>query len=403
MLTCQTHSVRTRTVAIGTAYTVSSNGNDQFYLPVWGCNMGISSSGKSLAFGKIFKPILDIQASFDKEWEEKTAGMKESEIRFEKLKTVVFRDSHIPTLVRYVLPDSPKGVLKWADELIEWTNSMNLLSKKEGADEQFWLSTWDAASYSAIRSGKVKFTLGRPFCNVVGGLTYRKLPKLFAGDRDGSGFTFRLLFATPPDDLIADADPEYELPKEWTTIHEDSLLRLYHDLPVEDAYSEPKTCLLTPDAVKTFRYWGQLKTQQINGLEDLTDREVQSGIFGKMKMYALRFAALLHLSDKALNTDYVPLYWRDEEIVEATTMERALKLADYFFLSAIEVHERASTSVTAPPDVLSVAALMRMGKPAREIACVLWQDESEAAKRKMLRQIKKWTRMYPRVFNAQAR
>src|SRR5690606_25830975 len=109
----------------------------------------------------------------------------------------IYRDAHIPTLVRYVLPDNPKGVSKHSDEIMEWLNGMNQLSKKEGTDEQIWLSTWNGRSYSGIRSGVDTSVLHRPCVNVVRGIQPTVTCRLYAEDRGSSGFIFRLLFAVP--------------------------------------------------------------------------------------------------------------------------------------------------------------------------------------------------------------
>jgi hypothetical protein len=61
------------------------------------------------------------------------------------------------------------------------------------------------------------------------------------------------------------------------------------------------------------------------------------------------------------------------------------------------------STTTAPPEVLQVAALVKLGKTGREIALIMWNDESEAAKRKMNRYIKDGIKKYPKVFNASAR
>ncbi|WP_420575258.1 DUF3987 domain-containing protein [Ekhidna sp.] len=389
--------------AIGTSYIVTTNGKDGFYLPVWACLAGMSSSGKTLVFSKTFKPLLNIQSEMDNDWSNQTAGMSDSQIKDQQLKTVVYRDAHIPTLVRYVIPDNPKGVVKWSDELLEWINGMNQLTKKEGTDEQFWISSWNCTPYSGIRAGKAKFVLPRPFVNVIGGVQHKILPKLFAKDRDSTGFIFRLLFATAEEEKIADADPEFEIPEQWEELHKESLNRLYKDLAVED-HSETKKCILSGDAVKVYRVWTNHMINSINKMEDLDERELNAGVFGKIKEYALRFAAILQLAEKSLDHNYDGYHsWRGEMNVDSSTMERALKLADYFYKSALETYERVNTTLVAPQEVIYAATLMKMGKPAREIAQFLWKDDSGAAKARMNRQLKKWIANYPRVFNSIAK
>jgi hypothetical protein len=387
--------------AIGTAYTVSTNNRDHIYLPIWACLTGISSSGKSLALGKALDPLNEIQEQFDTDWYEKTRGKTRDAIQQERMQAVIYRDAHIPTLVRYILPDNPKGILKHADELVEWINGMNQLSKKEGTDEQFWLSSWNCTAYSGIRAGKDKFVNKRPFVNIVGGIQYSVLHKLFAKDRDTTGFVFRLLFALPDEIKIADPTPGYYMPAELSDVHRHAIERLYDGLPVDNEELEPKRCILTPDAVKIFNDWNKAKIRLINHMEEIAEKELHSGIFGKVKEYALRFSAVLHLTDKALSSKN-PTFFHEERVEEAT-MQRALQLADYFYQSALDVYEKVNNSVTAPPDVLRIATLMKMGKSFADIAELEWKKRDEKSKQKMYRLVKKLIREYPRVFNAIAK
>jgi hypothetical protein len=392
--------------AIGTAYTVTTNGKDLLHLPVWAALVGISSSGKTIALNHAFQPLTEIQNELDYAWEEKTAGLTLEQINRSKLDTVVYRDAHIPTLVRSILPDNPKGVVKMSDELLEWINGMNQLSKKEGTDEQFWISSWNCTNYSGIRSGKQKFVIHKPFVNVIGGAQYSVLPRMFGKDRDTTGFIFRLLFALPDADKIAEPDPTFDIPEEWSNRHKSVIYRLYKDLPVEYANEKPRRCRLSPDAVKVYMAWTKTKIRTINALTDLQDRDIHSGILGKIKEYCLRFAGILHLVDRALQPGYEEngfLNFKQEEVITSETMERSLRLAEYFYASASEIYYKVQTSMTAPAEVLIAATMMKMGKDTREMAALYYGFDDDKYKLKMWRQVKKWILEYPKVFNAVAR
>ena len=397
--------------AIGTAYAVTTNTRDQFSLPVWGALTGISSSGKTLAIGQIFKPLVAIQKKFDEHWEEKTRGLSAEKINYCKLDTVIYRDAHIPTLVKSVLPDNPKGLVKLSDELLEWINGMNQLSKKEGTDEQFWISSWSGQSYSGIRSGKQKFVIHKPFVNIIGGAQYSILHKFFAKDRDTTGFIFRLLFALPDTDKIAEPDTAFEMPAEWYNLHDLSLTRLYEGLPVDGQDSEPNLCVLMPEANKFYQQWVKEKIKTINAIKDKDEMDLHSGILGKIKEYALRFAAILHLADRALAPEYGNDFYtafKATEYVHTEAITRALKLADYFFASAVEVYNRVQLTQTAPAEVLTCAYLMKSGRNA-EIPKALYgnlpdyEKRAESYRVRAWRQRNKWIKEYPKVFNANAR
>jgi hypothetical protein len=396
--------------AIGTAYAVTTNGRDKIHLPVWGALVGISSSGKTLALTNIFSPLDNIQNEFDNQWDETTRALPDYQKQDCRLLTVIYRDAHIPTLIKSVLPDNPKGLLKFNDELLEWINGMNQLSKKEGTDEQFWISSWNCMKYSAIRSGKIKTSIPRPFVNVVGGAQYSVLTRMFGKDRDTTGFIFRLLFALTDVDKIAEPDPTFDMPRDLYDRHKISIERLYKNLPVDAFDDEPRLCQLTPQAVKQYQVWVKSKIKLINEIQDLEERDIHSGILGKIKEYTLRFSAILHLADKALSTDNAfdgefmqHTRFRHREEISSEVMQRALKLADYFFTSAVEVYYKVQTSMTAPSDVLIAATMMKMGKSFADIAEVYYNERSDKTKKSMERLIKKWIREYPKVFNAVAR
>lgn len=393
--------------AIGTSYAVTTNGRDLFYLPVWSALVGISSSGKSLVIDQILAPLFNIQNEFDSDWDKVTTGLSPDKIQNCCLKTIIYRDAHLPTLVRYILPDNPKGILKYSDELLEWINGMNQLGgKKEGIDEQFWISSWNSKGYSGIRTGKQKFVIPRSFVNVIGGIQPSKIPKLFANDRDTTGFIFRVLFSKPETIKIADPDPLYKMPVEILEVHENSIKALYKNLIVHDGYDKPKRCVLTVDAIRLFQEWTKKHTRSINNLKDISAMEIESGILGKMKEYILRFSGILALTDLVLDNNSKvtsPEFFTNEITVCASVMERAIRIGDYFHESAKEIYDSAQKKIIAPPDVLQLAALVRSGKSHKQIALIIYNDDSKAAKQKVYREIKKYSKEYPKVFGSTAK
>lgn len=386
--------------AIGTAYKIETGTRDFIFLPVWGCLGGISNSGSTTAISKIYWPLMEIQKEFDVQWSIKTNGLLPEQIKQEKLETVIARDIHISTLVRSVLPDNPKGLCKLHDELLEWINGMNQLSQKEGTDEQFWLSSWNCVTYSGIRAGKQKFVVPNPFVNVIGKMQYALLPRLFAKDRDTTGFVFRILFALPEVDKIASRESNIEMPSEWLDLHNRSLVRLYKDLPVKDLQSDSRICRLLPDAINALSTWRTKKVNAINQIQNKTEMNCQSGIYGKILEYAYRFAAILHLADRALDSTYGSDSFKQLEWISAETMMRSLELAEYFYKSAVEVYEIVQNDLVAPPAVLATAYMFKKGKSASDIGEMLYGGREPKHKVRAQRQIKAWITEYPRIFGA---
>lgn len=404
--------------AIGTSFCVSTNGQDKVYLSVWGCLLGLSSSGKSLTLNKCYEPLFDIQNEFDRDWTERTEGKSEGEIRDSHMPTALFMDAHIPTLIRWILPDNPKGVAKIADELLEWINGMNPSAKggKDGTDEQFWIRTWNCAPAYVTRSGKQKTVLRRPFVNILGGTQYGILHNFFAKNRDVTGFIFRLLFAIDDRQKIAEIDPDYSMPREFTEQHHKLIKLLYEKFDVQSTDDAPNTCVLGKEAVQVYRLWVNANIKRINAMENVNDKDIQSGIFGKIKEYALRFAAILYITDKAFDAlaktdtpDYFTIGLAGETLVPKQYMERALLACNYFYKTATIAYQRVQKQMYAPAEAITVATLftkanMSYGKMGEKLYGDATSDKDRQRKAKRAERVtKKYIAEYPWLFNAKMR
>lgn len=362
--------------AIGTAYAITTNGQDMIQLPVWGALVGVSSSGKSLVMNKVFKPVFDIQNRFDIDWETRSAGLTHEKLQQERMNLIVYRDAVVQTLLRTVMRDNPKGLLKHVDELVEWINGMNPMSKGDGIDEQFWLSTWNCSTYSAIRAGKQKYSVRRPFVSVMGGTQYSVLPTFFSKNRDTSGFSFRILFALPEEIKIAEPNPDYVLSDDIYNAHKKCIESLYHGLPVNDEQTPQRCCILDAEAIKVYRNWYKKMTADINtnAKDDFYGMSSKASIHGKIKEYALRFSALLHLSDKVMSGKVL----NEKEIIGFEVMERAIKAANYFYTSAVEAHSIARGELFATKEAKQIAALLAQGFGFTDIGAKLYGVRSDA-------------------------
>lgn len=386
--------------AIGTSYVFSPNGDDKNYLPIWGVLNGMTSSGKTLVISKIFSQLYKIQDELDQQWSEKTGEDKPEDLAARDLKTLIFRDVHISTLVRYVMPDNPRGMIKIADEIMEWINGMNALSRKEGTDEQFWLSSWNSSPYSGIRSGKAKFVLHRPFVNVLGGIQPSITWKLFSKDRDTTGFVYRMLFAEAEYRKIAEPEWDYSMNAATAELHDYTIAKLYKELEVEDEYDPPKMVILTPSAIQFMRDWEREKIKWINSIKDDDEKEVHASIFGKIKEYAKRFVGILTVVDKcyAMDGRNEFEYFNNELPADTSVCQRAVELAEYFYQSAYNIYEDVKIRVTAPPEVLIAANLFNAGHSLERIASAL-----KLPKTTVHRKLHKWIIEYPKQFKAVAK
>ena len=387
--------------AIGTAFAIEG-GSGPMYLAMWACLEGMTSSGKSQAYKLMFRPINEIQKEFDKEWEEaeKAAGCGGPSLNESRMKHIVYRDANIPILVRDIMPDNPKGLLRESDEFLEWLNAMNSLARpgKEGADEQFWLSGWNGTGFSAVRSGRSKYSIPRVFINVVGGIPAGITYKLFKNDRDVTGFVFRILFAILSKQEISLPDADFHVPHDYMELHRKVIRSLYFGLPVTHGRDEPRMLSMNSEASKVWDSWRRMKAMRIKSMTNESDKNIHAGILGKMNEYALRFAGLLHVSDLAYENRAFPHH----DSITASTMERAIKLAEYFYQSAWDVHCRVNQSVTAPIEVLRYASYVRAAYSYQQMGDKEFgtTGKPDARRKKAERLCKAYLKAYPKAFAA---
>lgn len=386
--------------AVGSAYHVKQNKIGTMYFPVWACLEGISSAGKSLVMNQIFKPLYQIQEELEEDWFDAIEGKTDFEIASMKSKQLIYGDAHIPTLIKDVMPANPKGILQDADEILSWINGMNQLVRggKEGTDEQFWMKSWNCKIHRKRLAGNRIFVIKKPYLNVFGGAQPSIMHKLFKNDRDTTGFIYRLLFAVPETHQVADPNLAYDMPEEYERLHNKCLNSLYRGLPVDDE-SESRTMILDHKAMNLYNQWAKKKKDEVNRTEDLLTKEKVSGIYGKMKEYAIRFAGLLHISDKA----YDGRRFEMNEIIRAETMERALLAADYFYAAAKEVTERVNKTVLADADVIRIASYVKAGFSFQKIGDMEYPEISgdNARRMKATRHVKKLIKEYPKIFGAE--
>lgn len=384
--------------AIGSSYHVKLNKLGDIYFPVWACLEGISSQGKSLVMNQVFKPLFNIQEEIEKDWFDQIENMTDDAVQKLPSKQLIYSETHIPTLIKDVMPSNPKGILQDADEILAWVNGMNQLSKgsKEGTDEQFWMKSWNCKSHRKRLAGNKQFVIKRPFLNVFGGAQPSIMWKLFKNDRATTGFIFRLLFAVPEVSKIAEPSLTFDMPSEIEQMHEKSLRSLYLDLPMDDD-EDSRPMFVDVKALQIYHEWSREKITEINTKKDVIEKELTAGIMGKIKEYCLRFAGILHLSDKS----YEGREYGWSEKIDVSTMQRAIKLADYFYESAMDITERVNDKVIATPEVLRFSHYIKSGISFQKIGTMEYPDLSESAARmKASRVIKRYIKEYPKIFNA---
>lgn len=401
--------------AIGNAYVIKRAGGTM-PLSMWSCLHGMTSSGKTVPINLCYKPLREIQQGFDRKYLEDKADMEEAKRKthleenqprtsyngmVSHLPSILVRDVHIATMLRTVLPDNPKGVTKEADEILEWINGMNKQNGQEGIDEQVYLSGWNGSDYRGIRSGRDQFVVPRVFINVIGGVQPDITYKLFKNDRDVTGFVFRMLFATA-EPKIAIPDATWQMPEGVEETHRKCLHSLYKGLPVRDALDHPRELEMNRAAAMHIQEWKSEKARAINRMDDPKAMNIHAGILGKNAEYCLRFAGLLAIADLS----YEGRPFATHVTLEKDHIDRAIKLAEYFYQSAWDVYTGVDRSVTAPMEVLKWAGYMR-AFPRMSFAKIGQMEfprmKPDASRKKASRIMKKYIADYPKIFGAEAK
>jgi hypothetical protein len=238
----------------------------------------------------------------------------------------------------------------------------------------------------------------RPYLNVFGGAQPSIMWKLFKNDRDTTGFIFRLLFAVPERNKIAQPNLLFDMPEEYESIHRKCINSLYKGLPM-DADTDSRVMMIDPKAINLFKSWQRRKIEEVNGLEDGYQLEILAGIVGKMTEYTMRFCGLLHLADKA----YDHQEFGYSEVIREDTMVRALKCADYFYESAKNISERVNTKVIAPIEIITLAGLVKSGRSMQFIGDTLFGEtiaNENTRRSKASRMVRKAIQEYPQIFGA---
>jgi hypothetical protein len=395
----------------GTAFDVSTNNRDRFYLLTWCCIVGSSSSGKTLVMDKLYLPLLEIQGDFDKAWEERIKDLNDAELAKMNIEAVIVMDVYVPTMLRNILPVNHRGICKVAYEINEWVNGMNAGKKNnEGTDEQLWLKIWNCSCIKITRGGNQQKNINRPFVNIIGGTQYPLLSEFFKNNREQSGFTFRMLFAFDERRIGIDADPKYYIPENVYLPYKKLIYSLYKDYPVFNSSQEPIHCVLDEESVEFYQQWYTKERLNANNCKDVRLREFRNGILGKMKENSLKFAAILALSDKILDDfgpenkfNHIPI--KTDLGISLDVFKRAVQLAEYYMKSA-ELSYQLAHSKMVPKNIINLKAayersLKTYGKiNYAEIGRILFKNLSDANQRqKAKRELDSAMKEYPHFFN----
>ena len=219
-----------------------------------------------------------------------------------------------------------RGLCLWADELSAWFKNFNRYNN--GSEEQFWLSVFSAkTTISDRKNAKSSIFIKRPYISVIGTIQKKILNELAKGERSSNGFIDRILFVMPNLQQKArwnDKELPENIEEEWNAI----IGRLIQqECPLNEfGEIEPHILLFTEEAKRRLYDWQ-------HHFSELCDRETNDtivSIYCKLEIYIIRFCLIIQLARWTCGEC-------DKTHIDLLTVERAIKLTEYFKDSALGV------------------------------------------------------------------
>jgi len=295
--------------------------------------VGGSGSGKTPAMEKLLKPLDEIESKLTYEYKVQYANWKknkdtegtQSGIKPIKETLKIVGGNMEGILNR--LQHSPKGMVIATDELAGFFNSLNQYRK--GNDVQLYLSIWSNQPVDENRKNTEEgYKIDKPFITIVGGIQPGTFKKIIATIGSEDGFLWRCLPCINTveklpyyTDESLDKDIENYYINRVTDIYE-SLYRntLVRNEKLDVLEINPFAILLSADANLAYNDYCNYCRKR----ERETPNDQIREILGKIKIYCLRLALILHVAEKG--TD---LKKHDE--VDSNTLYKAIEFSEYFF------------------------------------------------------------------------
>ena len=232
-----------------------------------------------------------------------------------------------PEAVHRILSENRRGLVLVSDELAGWFK--NFIRYNNGSESEFWMSVFNhKAAMSDRKSSQSGVFIRNPFLCVIGTIQPKVLTELAAGNRNANGFMERILYVFPSVQSKVRwnrerKSPSFDISVAWREI----LSRLIGIVPAVDSCGEiiPEDVPFSPEALDRLFSWQNEVTDRCNaeGSDTLTS------IASKLEIYAVRFSLLLALADRACGDE--------KKQIDADTVERAIRLTEYFRVTAAKV------------------------------------------------------------------
>lgn len=222
--------------------------------------------------------------------------------------------------------DNIRGIAVHRDELAGWVHNFDRYNGK-GETEQ-WLTLWNGDPLTIDRKQSGALRIEKTYVSVAGTIQPAALEALAADGKGQNGFIDRFLFVWP-DGLTKPLWTDQNVSLPLVNAYETAISRLLSLEFADDGSSRLIT--LAPDArQRLFQFFNSTNKP----LCDDAPNELLAGINGKFDFHAARLAIALHLIEWAYNST------QDEPpgVVDLPTVERAIKIGEYFREQSLKVY-----------------------------------------------------------------
>ncbi len=207
-----------------------------------------------------------------------------------------------------------------------WFKNFNRYNN--GSEEQFWLSIFSAKTTISDRKNAKSFIfIKRPYISVIGTIQKKILNELAKGERSSKGFIDRILFIMPRLQQKArwnDKELPEHIEQDWNEIitqliQTECTLNEYREI-------EPQILLFIENAKASLYAWQHHFSEQC----DRESKDTIISIYCKLEIYIIRFCLIIQLARWTCGEC-------DKTCIDLLTVERAIKLTEYFKESALNV------------------------------------------------------------------
>jgi Protein of unknown function (DUF3987)/Bifunctional DNA primase/polymerase, N-terminal len=286
--------------------------------------VGPPGSSKSPAIKIAFAPLENYDRIQYRGYQEKMMDYKQKMSAFRRdkknslepikpqLVQILMKDSTIEKAID-IMSQNKHGNTILSDELSGFLNRLNQYKDKEGDEVQKWLENWSSMPILVQRIGRDDNRVDDPFCGIFGGIQPGILEQLSKNQNEHNGFYHRFLFIFP-EQKKKEGWRVVEIPQESTDGYND----VFEVLLSWKDQTNPTEYRLSEEAEMIYREWFDKKNQKY----DSSFNENIKGIIAKYQDYCLRLALLIQVVDDGL---------KRLGVVHGETMDKAIKLTEYFF------------------------------------------------------------------------